>query len=62
MRNIVSIISAHNRNVLNPIVKSYGCNCRVKSSCPLNSDRLTPKIIHRVDVSNDESSDRFTPV
>ena len=28
MKNIGSIISAHNRNVLKPIVRSYGCNCR----------------------------------
>ena len=31
MKNIGSIISAHNWNILNPIIQSYGCNCRVKS-------------------------------
>ena len=29
MKNIGSIISAHNQNILNPTVKSYECNCRV---------------------------------
>ena len=28
IKNIGSIISAHNRNVLKPTVRSYGCNCR----------------------------------
>ena len=58
MKNIDSIISAHNRNILNSIVQSYGCNCRVKSSCPLNGECLTPKIIYRANVSNDENSDK----
>ena len=32
MKNVDSIISAHNQNILNPIVQSYGCNCQVKSN------------------------------
>ena len=58
MKNIDSIISAHNRNILNSIVQSSGCNCRVKSSYPLNGECLTPKIINRANVSNDENSKR----
>ena len=58
MKNIGSIISAHNRNILNPIVQSYGRNCRVKSSCPLNGECLTPKIIYRAEVSNDKNSEK----
>ena len=59
MKNIGSVISAHNRNNFkSPIVQSYGCNCRVKSSCPLNGECLTPKIIYRANVSNDENSDK----
>ena len=46
MKNIGFINSAHNRNILNPIVQSYGCNCSVKSSCPINHECLTPKIIY----------------
>ena len=58
MKNIVSIISAHNRKTLNPILKSYGCNCRVKSNCPLNSKCLTQKFIYKADVSNDAKHDK----
>ena len=58
MKNIGSIISAQNRNILNPIVQSYGCNCRVKSSCPLNGECLTPKIIYRAEVSNDKNNEK----
>jgi hypothetical protein len=36
MRNIGSIISSHNKNILNPKPKSFGCNCRIKAECPLN--------------------------
>ena len=36
LRNISSIISSHNRNILSPKQKSFGCNCRVKDECPLN--------------------------
>ena len=28
----------------------------MKSSCPVNEECLTPKIIHRADVSNDENN------
>ena len=58
MRFIGSIISTHIQSILNPVVKSYGSNCRVKSNCLLNGESLTPKIIYRADVSNDESSDK----
>ena len=57
-KNIGSIISTHSWNILNSIVKSYGCNCRVKSSSPLDGECLTPKIIYRADVSNDANNDK----
>ena len=50
MKNIGSIISAHNQNILNPIAISYECNCRMKSSYPFNGECLTPKMIYRADV------------
>ena len=58
MTNIASIILAHTRNILNPIVQSFRCNCRVKSSSPLNGECLTWKIIYRADVSNDKNSNK----
>ena len=30
MRNIISIIASHNKYVLRPKAKKYGCNCRNK--------------------------------
>ena len=35
LRNISSIISSHNHNILSPKQESFGCNCRVKNECPL---------------------------
>ena len=56
MRNISSIISSHNRNILYPKPKTFGCNCRNKNDCPLNGECLTPKVIYRADIiSNNES-------
>ena len=44
MKNISCMISSHNRNISNPIVKSYGCNYRVESKCLLNSECINPKL------------------
>ena len=53
MGNISSIISSHNKNILNPVSNTeYGCNCRSKESCPLQNKCLTPKIVYRADVKN----------
>ena len=53
MGNISSIISSHNKNILNPDSnRKYGCNCRSKESCLLQNNCLTPKILYRVDVKN----------
>ena len=44
--NISSIISSHNKNILNPVSNTkYGCNCRSKESCPLQNKCLIPKIM-----------------
>ena len=51
MRNIGSIISSHNKNILHPKQTSFGCNCRNKENCPLNGECLTPNIIYRVDIT-----------
>ena len=53
MGNISSIISSHNKNILNPVSNTkYGCNCRSKESCPLQNKYLTLKIVYRADVKN----------
>ena len=56
MRNIGSIISSHNRATLHPATTSYGCNCRVKDSCPLNGECLTPKLVYRADIKNNSNN------
>ena len=47
LRNISSIISSHNRNILSPKQQSFGCNCRVKNECPLNGECQTPSVLYR---------------
>ena len=37
MRNMNSIISAHNRSIFNPPKTKYGCNCRDNANCPLQN-------------------------
>ena len=58
MKNMDSVICGHNHNMLNPNQKSFGCNCRKKDSCPLNGERLTPKVIYHADVSNEANNDQ----
>ena len=45
MNNISSILSTHNKNILNPKQISFGCNCRNKDNCPFDGECLTPNII-----------------
>ena len=56
IKNMDSIISGHNHNILNPKQRSFGCNCRKKDSCPLNGECLTPKVIYRADVTNEANN------
>ena len=58
MKNMFSIISGHNHNILNPKQKSFGYNCRDKNGCPSNGECLTPKVICHADVSNEANSDQ----
>ena len=51
MRNIGSIISSHNKNILHPKQTSFGCNCRNKENCPMNGECLTTNIIYRPDIT-----------
>ena len=51
-RNMKSIISSHNKQILTPKNKQVGCNCRVKNSCPLDNKCLTSQLIYQADVTN----------
>ena len=58
MSNMSSILSSHNLNVIKPKNNnSYGCNCRVKESCPLQNQCLTPEVIYRADIENGKNPD-----
>ena len=58
MSNMPTILSSHDLNVINPYkTQTYGCNCRIKESCPRQKQCLTPKIIYREDVENDINSE-----
>ena len=58
MSNMSFILPSHNLNVVNPYeTQTYGCNCRTKESCPLQSQCPAPKIIYRTDVQNDINSE-----
>ena len=57
MSNISSIISGHNKNLLNPNVTQYGCSCRVREDCPLQNQCLTSNIIYRADVHCEANKD-----
>ena len=53
MNNVSSILSTHNKNILNPKQTSFGCNCRNKDNCSLNGECLTPNIIRCADITTD---------
>ena len=52
-RNVNSIISSHNQKILNPSKTEFGCNCRNKSSCPLDGKCLTPNTVYQAKITND---------
>ena len=45
MKSINSVISSHNKNIVNPRTTSFGCNCWKKESCPLNRECLTSQLV-----------------
>ena len=47
-----SIISAHNRQILCSVEENYGCNCKVKTDCPMQNKFLTPKVVYKTKVTN----------
>ena len=54
MKNMGSVISSHNQQILRPKATSFGCNCRGrnKANCPLEGKCLTPHLIYQADVTN----------
>ena len=52
LKNVTSIISSHNKALLQPITETTSCNCRSKQSCPLDNKCLTTKLVYKAEVSN----------
>ena len=53
MKNMGSIISSHNKQVLQPHNENYRLhNCRKKENFPLDNKCRTPNIIYEAQISN----------
>ena len=52
-----SIISSHNKHILNSNNTEYGCNCNNRNECPLENECLTPRIVYRADVTNNKTDE-----
>ena len=59
MCNMNSIISEHNRSILNPPKMNYGYNCRDNTNWPLQNQCLTPNIVYQADVSNNLDNEKW---
>ena len=55
--NLGSIISLHNKHILNSNNTEYGCNCNNRDECPLENECLTPRIVYRADVTNNKTDE-----
>ena len=55
--NMGSIISSHNKHILNSNNTEYGCNCNNRDECPLENECLTPRIVYRADVTNNKTDE-----
>ena len=53
MKNMGSIITAHNQLLLTPNSNFFGCNCRNKINSLIEEKSLTPKVMYQADVTND---------
>ena len=55
--NMGSIISSRNKQILNSNSTDYGCNCNNREECTLENKCLTPRILHRADVTNKKTDE-----
>ena len=53
--NMGSIISSHNKHILNSNSTEYGCNCNNREKCPSENKCLTPKIAYKCDVTSNKN-------
>ena len=62
MKNMKSIIQTHNSQIINKetkAVQDFGCNCRIKTSCPLDGKCLTPAVIYKAEVTSTDSTQTY---
>ena len=57
-RNISSVISSHNKFLLNKNTDTFGCNCRQKTSYPLDNKCLTPKVVYKAEITNEVNQEK----
>ena len=55
--NVGSIISSHNKHILNSNNTEYECNCNNRNEYPLENECLTPRIVFRADVTNNKTDE-----
>ena len=53
-----SVITSHNRRIIQPIYDNHGCNCRNRAECPLDNKCLTINIAYKVVVSAPSKPDK----
>ena len=56
--SIGSIISSQNKKILYSDNTEYACNCNDKNKCPLDNKCLTPRIVYRAEVTNDQTQEQ----
>lgn len=61
MPNLERKISAHNKSILEncPRTPEKACNCRSKTTCPLNGKCLTPNVIYQATVECDRGKETY---
>ena len=52
MSNMSATISLHNQRPLRPRITKYGCNCRRREKCQLQSQCFALNLISQADVEN----------
>ena len=59
-RNMESIVSAHNRKLLNtPQQEARMCNCRSRIQCPLDGKCLTSEIVYKAEVTAENTDTKY---
>ena len=52
-----SVISLHNKHILNSNNTEYQCNFNDRDECPLENECLTPRIVCRADFANNKTDE-----